>query len=55
MSFFQELKRRKIVRTAITYLGAAFITAQAVQLLSDGLKVPDAVRAHLARLSGESR
>jgi hypothetical protein len=37
MSFFQELRRRKVVRTTLAYLAAAFVAAQVTQLLTDGL------------------
>lgn len=37
MGFFDELQRRKVVRTTIAYLAAAFVIAQATQLLVDGL------------------
>ena len=51
MSLLQELKRRKVVRTTLAYLGAAFITAQAAQLLVDGLDLPDWIfKAVLAAL-----
>ena len=40
MGLLQELQRRKVVRTALAYLAAAFVTAQAVQLLVDGLELP---------------
>ena len=41
MSLLQELKRRKVFRTTLAYLGAAFVTAQAAQLLVDGLDLPE--------------
>ncbi|MGQ0561283.1 MAG: hypothetical protein ACT443_05350, partial [Gemmatimonadota bacterium] len=37
MDLFQELRRRKVVRTTVAYLAAAFVAAQATQLLVDGL------------------
>jgi tetratricopeptide (TPR) repeat protein len=37
MSFIQELRRRKVVRTTLAYLAAAFVAAQVTQLLVDGL------------------
>lgn len=40
MSFFQELQRRKVIRTVIAYLVAAFAVAQGAQLLVDALDLP---------------
>lgn len=40
MSFIEELQRRKVVRTLVAYLAAAFVTAQAAQLLVEGLDLP---------------
>jgi TolB-like protein/tetratricopeptide (TPR) repeat protein len=40
MSFFSELKRRKVVRTTAAYLVGAFVAGQVVQLLTDALDLP---------------
>ena len=37
MSFFQELQRRKVIRTVLAYGAAAFVAAQITQLLVDTL------------------
>lgn len=41
MSFFQELQRRKVIRTVIAYGAAAFVAAQITQLLVDALGLPE--------------
>ena len=40
MSFWNELRRRKVVRATLAYLAAAFVVAQVAQLLSDALELP---------------
>lgn len=40
MSFFQELQRRKVIRTVIAYVVAAFAVAQGTQLLVEALALP---------------
>ena len=40
MSFLEELKRRKVVRVGVTYLIAAWLLLQVVDVLLDPLKVP---------------
>jgi hypothetical protein len=41
MSFFQELQRRKVIRTVLAYGAAAFVAAQITQLLVDALGLSD--------------
>ena len=41
MSFWSELRRRKVVRATLAYLAAAFAVAQVTQLLIDALKLPE--------------
>lgn len=43
MSFFQELQRRKVIRTLVAYLAAAFVTAQAADLLVSALDLPASI------------
>jgi eukaryotic-like serine/threonine-protein kinase len=40
LSFWTELRRRKVVRATVAYLAAAFVVAQAAQLLVDALELP---------------
>jgi TolB-like protein/Tfp pilus assembly protein PilF len=41
MSFFAELKRRKVVRVAVVYAATAFVVLQATELFTSGLGLPD--------------
>jgi TolB-like protein/Tfp pilus assembly protein PilF len=41
MSFFAELKRRKVVRVAVVYAATGFVVLQATQLFTSGLGLPD--------------
>jgi hypothetical protein len=41
MSFFAELKRRKVVRVAVVYAATAFVVLQATHLFASGLGLPD--------------
>src|SRR5688572_6478770 len=41
MSFWLELKRRRVVRAGLVYSAAAFATIQAVDALSSALNLPD--------------
>ena len=41
MSFWSELRRRKVVRATLAYLAAAFVVAQVTQLLIDALELPE--------------
>jgi TolB-like protein len=40
LSFWTELRRRKVVRATLAYLAAAFVIAQGAQLLVDALDLP---------------
>ena len=40
MSLFRELRRRHVVRVAITYAVSAFVILQVAQLLAEGLDLP---------------
>ena len=41
--FLAELKRRRVVRAALVYLGAAFVVLQAAELLVEALQLPPVV------------
>ena len=41
MSFFEELKRRNVVRTAVLYLVAAWLSLQVTDVLTSLLRLPD--------------
>ena len=41
LRFLEELKKRRVVRTAVIYVGAAFAALQGVELLIDALRLPD--------------
>ena len=41
MSFFDELKRRKVFRVAIGYIVAAWVVAQVADLVADNFNAPD--------------
>lgn len=41
MQFLEELKKRRVIRTAVIYIGAAFAALQAVELLVDALNLSD--------------
>jgi tetratricopeptide (TPR) repeat protein len=41
VSFWSELRRRKVVRATLAYLAAAFAVAQVTQLLIDALDLPE--------------
>ena len=41
MSFWAELKRRKVVRVAVVYAATAFVVLQAADLLAKGLGLPE--------------
>jgi Tol biopolymer transport system component len=46
--FLVELKRRRVVRAALVYLGAAFVVLQAAELLVEALQLPPVVFATVA-------
>ena len=41
MSLFNELKRRKVFRVAITYVVGAWVIAQVADLVADNFNAPD--------------
>src|SRR5687768_18545705 len=40
LSFWEEVRRRKVVRTTIAYLAGAFVAAQVMDLLVGALDLP---------------
>jgi hypothetical protein len=41
LSFWQELKRRKVIRVITVYAAAAFVTLELVDILAPSLRLPD--------------
>ena len=46
--FLAELKRRRVIRAALVYLGAAFVVLQAAELLVEALQLPPVVFSTIA-------
>ena len=52
MSFFTELKRRKVIKVGVAYLLIAWVIAQILQLLFESFGTPDwAIKTALALLA----
>ena len=49
-SFFEELKRRNVVKVALAYLVAAWVAMQVVDIMFPALKVPEWVASAVAIL-----
>jgi hypothetical protein len=52
LSFFTELKRRKVIKVGVAYLLIAWVIAQILQLLFESFGTPDwAIKTALALLA----